>query len=504
MNGMSAQTRKATWFGFLLAAACTTFGATNPDCPKVTQAAPPVFDPQPWLDDLEEARRAFSTKYAGLEWEVFGRDHDIAATFATARERILRAHDEWDARVAFGRLVNSFGDRHVQITWPAASTVSNELPAKGFSCETLGYSQDMQAKPLVALLPGFKPIDLLPADNAFPTGLLLREGRTIGVIKIPIFTSRGFLALCESAIQSLKIDRTKECDHACEEKIALFGYGIMTEQLEAAVRAVEHAGATTLIVDIAGNGGGSEWEGAASRMLTPIRLEAIPNYFMRGALWTRHWSGLEGELRDAERKARGKDKELLGHFVELVEERKTEAETPCDASPLWEGKHPACAFLGDAFFTTGFLSSADPETLRAKPWASLIFSPMQYPYHEGVWRGPLVVVVDGGTGSAAENFAAELQDNHAAVIIGSPTVGGGGGHTDERAPTKLTHTGGILDLPDCLRVRRNGMNLSFGVQPDILVGWRSNDPPKRQVHLLDQKLDDALHAFHDVKNLGRE
>jgi len=45
------------------------------------------------------------------------------------------------------------------------------------------------------------------------------------------------------------------------------------------------------------------------------------------------------------------------------------------------------------------------------------------------------------------------------------------------------------------------MNLSFGVQPDILVGWRSNDPPKRQVHLLDQKLDDALHAFHDVRNL---
>jgi C-terminal processing protease CtpA/Prc len=39
---------------------------------------------------------------------------------------------------------------------------------------------------------------------------------------------------------------------------------------------------------------------------------------------------------------------------------------------------------------------------------------MQFPYEAGVWRGPLVVLIDGGTGSAAEEFAAALQDNHAA------------------------------------------------------------------------------------------
>jgi Peptidase family S41 len=501
MNGMSTRTRKAMWVGIAVAVVCSTCGAANPD-PNAIQAAPVVFDPQPWLDDLEEARIAFSTRYAGLEWEVFGRDHDINASFATARERILHAHDDRDAQAAFVRLMSSFGDRHVQISWPGPSAAGEAQAAKGFSCETLGYTKRMQAGPLVALLPGYKPLE--PPGNVFPIGTLLRRGRTIGVIKIPIFTSRGFPALCESAIQSLKIDATKECDEACQEKIGVWGDSRMTEQLEAAVKAVERAGATTLVVDIAGNGGGSEWEGAASRMLTPIRLEAIRNYFMRGALWTRHWVRLEGELRDAERKARGEDKEFLGHFVEMVEERKKEAETPCDASPLWEGKHPACAFLGDAFFTTGFLSSADPETLRAKPWASLVFNPMQYPYHEGVWRGPLVVVVDGGTGSAAENFAADLQDNRAAVIIGSPTVGAGCGHTDGGAPTKLTHTGGIFNLPDCLRVRRNGDNLSFGVRPDILVGLRGSDPPKHQAFLLDQKLDDALRAVQDVQNTARE
>lgn len=471
-----------------VAGVSSAVNAAGTSCPA--GAAPGVFDPQPYLADLEEARRAFSTRYAGLEWEVFGRDHDISATFATARERILRARDEWQARVAFERLVHRFGDKHVTISWPTPAS-GNEPKSQGFSCETLGYTTSMQARPLAALLPGFRPVSL-PADNVFPTGMLLRENRRIGVIKIPVFTARGFPHLCESTVEELHLDRAQPCDNACDEKIAEHADGLMTLQLEAAIKALRQAGASALIVDIAGNGGGSEWSGAASRMLTHVRLESMRNYFMRGALWTRHFSSLEHDLEDAERKAQGDDRKLLARFVQLVDQRKREAQTPCDAAPLWKGEHPACVWLGDAFFTSGLLSSADPEALRAQPWAALVFNPMQYPYHEGVWRGPLIVVVDGGTGSAAENFAADLQDNHAAVIVGSPTVGAGCGHTDERAPIQLTHTGALLDLPDCVRIRLNGLNLSSGVQPDILVGLRSDDSPRRQASLLDPKLDEAL------------
>ena len=229
-------------------------------------------------------------------------------------------------------------------------------------------------------------------------------------------------------------------------------------------------------------------------MIAPEYLEAMTNYFVRGALWAKHFSSLERELQTAGRKAHGEDRKLLAHFVKLLDERKKEAQTPCDATPLWEGKHTSCVWLGDAFFTTGLLSSADPESLRAQRWASLVFNPMQYPYHEGVWRGTLIVLVDSGTGSAAEQFAADLQDNHAALIIGSPTAGAGCGFTDGGSPTTLTHTGAILDLPDCVRIRRNSLNLSSGVQPDILVGLRDDESPKRQAFLLDQKSDEALPA----------
>ena len=140
-----------------------------------------------------------------------------------------------------------------------------------------------------------------------------------------------------------------------------------------------------------------------------------------------------------------------------------------------EGKHPTCKWLGDGFYSTGLLQSARVEALRSKPWASLVFSPLQYPYHEGLWRGPLMVLVDQGTGSAAEQFAAELQDNHAAVVIGSPTVGAGCGHTDGGTPTTLTNSGAVLKLPDCLRMRSAGLNLASGVQPDVLVGLREGE-----------------------------
>ena len=49
---------------------------------------------------------------------------------------------------------------------------------------------------------------------------------------------------------------------------------------------------------------------------------------------------------------------------------------------------------------------------------------------------PLAVLVDQETRGGGEWIAAALQDNHAAVVMGAPTVGAGCGHTDGGTPTK--------------------------------------------------------------------
>ena len=138
------------------------------------------------------------------------------------------------------------------------------------------------------------------------------------------------------------------------------------------------------------------------------------------------------------------------------------------------------------------LDSADPVELRSKSWAADVFTPMQFPYEEGVWRGPLIVLVNGGTGSAAEEFAAVLQDNGAAVIMGATTAGAGCGHTNGGTPTTLKNSGAVFEVPDCVRFRKDGSNEVMGIQPDVFVGLRWQDGPRRRGLRVAEKLPSAV------------
>ena len=149
-------------------------------------------------------------------------------------------------------------------------------------------------------------------------------------------------------------------------------------------------------------------------------------------------------------------------------------------------------WLGVGFYASGLIDSADPQSLKNKPWAKDFFTPMQYPYEEGVWRGPLILLVNGNTGSAAEEFAAVLQDNRAAVIMGAPTAGAGCGHTNGGTPTTLKKSRGVLELPDCARIRADGSNEVMGIQPNVLVGLRTTDGPHRQGIRVAEKLPEAI------------
>ncbi len=108
-------------------------------------------------------------------------------------------------------------------------------------------------------------------------------------------------------------------------------------------------------------------------------------------------------------------------------------------------------------------------------------------------------MVDGETWSAAEEFAAVLQDNHAALIVGAPTGGAGCGHTNGGTPTTLAHSQGILKLPDCARLRINGDNEAAGVQPDLLIGLRRGDGVDRQAKFLRENLPEAERLAAAIK-----
>jgi hypothetical protein len=231
------------------------------------------------------------------------------------------------------------------------------------------------------------------------------------------------------------------------------------------------------VVDIAGNGGGTEWAEAAARMLTTIRLRSEQLRFVRGDHWIKDFTDEETDLRKAVAE-NPSDAAFLNPLIAQLEEKRKEAATPCSSEPFWRGERPKCAWLGEGFYGSGLLASADPATLRGKPWASTVFSPMKFPYEEGVWRGPLIVLIDANVASAASEFSAVLQDNRAAIIMGEPSDGGCG-HTNGGTPTVLKNSGAVFSVPDCARFRADGTNEMRGIEPDVLTGFL----PKEGAHL---------------------
>jgi Peptidase family S41 len=451
-------------------------------------AASPAFDTQPWLQDLDTAREAVMTKYANLEWLVTEREVDLSQLFKDTESQIRNANSAAEARTALDRWARSFGDGHVKIRWPDQPAA---LPLSAQTCAAIGFDARMQGAPIAAHMPGYRALADAPAPE-FPSGTVEVSGHKVGVLKIGIFTPQGIPSLCDAALHELNIAATADCDDACSDRIMTWASDRMTHDFDAQLQALAAAGADVLLIDVANNGGGTEWAEAAARMVTGLQLRSERIGFVRGTHWAENFAGEQKELLAAMPHAHGADRALLTQLTGELKDRISQARATCDSTPLWQGKPMTCHWLADGFFGSGLLASADPAALRSKAWAPTLFTPLSFPYRVGVWSGPLIVLVNAGTASAAEEFAAVLQDNRAAVIIGAPTYGAGCGHTNGGTPTKLKNSGAVLELPDCARLRADGSNEVMGIQADVLVGLRANDGPSRQAARVLAKLPDAL------------
>lgn len=434
-----------------------------------------AFDSKPWLDDLAQTREAFATKYANLEWAVFDREADLPALFADTKKRLEAAQSDTDARAAFDHLARRLGDGHVVFVWPSHANTSGDSASPACA----DYDPAIVSTPMVARVKGYQPI-ASAGDKLFPIGTIMVGTHRVGVIRIALFEPEGFPQICKAALAKLRTPENKPCDDACHQKIDDAANNIYSDAFIEQLETLKKARPDMLLVDITRNGGGSEWAEAVARMLTSKRLVSERMDFVRGAHWVKHFGEIERDMRDAAKKASPEDRVWLLKWADEAAAKKKIAATPCDSAPLWRSEHPACSWLGEGFSMTGILASSDAESLRGKPWAPDVFTPMEFHYRDGVWNGPLIVAVDSGTGSASEEFAAELQDNHAALIVGEATAGAGCGHTDGGTPTTLKNSHAVLELPDCARIRADGSNEVRGVRPDVLIGWREKDGPGRR------------------------
>jgi len=478
------------------------------------------FDRAAWLEDYAELRTHTAEVYANLEWATERRGVDVAALHRETQKKLEAASSNSDAREALSSFMSAFGDGHFQIhreklskrvaAWwtglhaPAASAPLTASTPAAEACAALGFGDRPNPAPFaLEERPDFAiyidtATDVVP--NPFSAGVLTLAGsRRLGYVRIPRFDEQSYLGTCEGAWEERRKKLTGACDDACREQ---FSYIEVPNNLLAAlaahIRVLSGAGIDALVVDVTGNGGGTDWCDPAARLLSSKALACPrsttikhPHTIERLEAMARL---LDEDLRRASLSPR--ERALLEEAKRRLDGLSQEARSPCDRSALWDGQKPSCSLLlqGESY-ACGFFSHLPPGLFSKAESRGHLFRPSQYTYTEGVYDGRLIVLVDQNTASASEYFAAMLKDQVGATVVGEKTVGAGCGYTNGGVPITLKHSGLRVKMPDCVRYRRDGSNEVEGITPDVLVPWAKGDDAKVRA----QKLVDALSALDALK-----
>lgn len=444
----------------------------------IAQKSEVRWDASGWVDDLHLIKQALLTKYANLQWLTEDRQVDLDALFAETEARVRTSGSDAGARAAFDRLVRKINDGHVALDWPKPGGSSipdgaTQQDAPGL-CAAVGYEDGSSATGVITALPGYEPLN---TSQFFQAGTVPVDGHRIGVLRIEVFLPNR--KLCVEAVQKLKIPIGVPCGDSCQEMIDAYAYSRMTEALEEDFRVLQSRGAEALLVDLTNNGGGSEWAEAVARMITSKQLVSEPFGYVRGPHWQKQWADLAADLTRFAKSANPADRARLEEWAAVASLAAKESARNC--SP----HGGACSWLGRS---SGLVPQATSREFVGKPWGKLVFSPAEFTYSDSLWTKSVAILVDQGTASAAEEFAAILQDNSAALIVGSRTLGAGCGYTNGGTPTSLPHTGATLKVPDCARFRADGSNEVNGVLPDVQIPWRRDDGTRFKARLLEVRL----------------
>lgn len=464
-----------------LVSACAALAATTAD-------ASPAFDRSGWLADLRQTRDAMSAGYANLEWAVAVRGMDLKAVYAEAEHGIEAAKDDAAARKALDRLTESFADGHLEIRWKSAATEVASTPAP--LCDRLGYFDAGDAGGIATHAKVYASV----GDRAshFPAGILTVADKRIGVLRIPIFGPQGFPDLCAPMMRAAKLTPQSPCDEACSDRVSVIADNFYLRELEVQLKAVIAARPDVLLVDAAGNGGGDNTSIALARMLSAKHLAAPRMGFVRSKAWAAQFAD-DSAIRKAIAKAHGRERIFLRSIEARIRVARAEAEKPCDRTPLWRDEPPGCSQVVDTpRYASGYTPHELPPAWRHKAWASEVSTTAALDYTPHLWAGPLIVLVDGGSASSTELFAAMLQDNHAALILGAPTYGAGCGHASGAEPITLAHSGAKFSMPDCVRLRANGRDEVGGIEPDVLIGFHRRATPVQRARRLEAALPAAI------------
>lgn len=219
-----------------------------------------TYDAAAWRRDYEQLKIELARGYANLDWMVERRGLDLAALDQRTGAAIDNAHSRVRAFLALRAFVRAFNDPHLRLVpkergeHTSAPDASAPEPHAA-SCEADGYStEDYGFEFPFAELPGWTQV----SDSHFSTGV----AGDLGVLRISAFGEDRYLAVCQRQFRAGLTSR----------ELQLAVRAQLQRDLTTAIADLRQRGARRLLVDITGNGGGTEWVTEVVALLSDKRL----------------------------------------------------------------------------------------------------------------------------------------------------------------------------------------------------------------------------------------
>jgi hypothetical protein len=226
---------RMTWRSFLVAVAtvAATGGATNLDA---------RYEPEVWLAEFATLRVGMAAHYANLDWMVSHRKLDLKELTRETEASLRSASTERQARTALSRFIAAFDDPHLRLVASAAPPrLPNRVPSEASRAERGFEVRDRSFR-----FPFPKATGWQKAGGPwFPAG----SYGDVGVLRIAHFGEDGYLEACEEVGPDLVRER-------------------LQDELKRTIGTLRERGVRVLVVDISGNGGGTEWVAEVTRLLT--------------------------------------------------------------------------------------------------------------------------------------------------------------------------------------------------------------------------------------------
>ncbi len=269
---------------------------------------------------------------------------------------------------------------------PVVTPSPTPTPARA-RCLAAGFWQ----QPLDATLsltgrPDYHPLP--SGDNPFFAGTIQRTG----LLRIAGFGEDMYLEVCEKAAAALPNDRD-----------ALYARvnARLTAALVERIGQFNARGVDRLVIDVTGNGGGSDWAAQVAPLFAQAPLHCPDVGMVRHAHWRQSIARSLADTDHALPAAKtATERAALLHTRTLLARAAEELAHDCDLRPLWSS-------------STARVSCSNLVRMAAPQ--------CEWPTPKVVFRGRVVLLTDALSASATEQFVAMLKDYGGATVVGQRT-----------------------------------------------------------------------------------